>query len=516
MLNGRIITSGETKLYNLQKPIISFANIYNKLIGRKKNFLVKDLLHVINIDYKLCSDEIIALSNKKVSQICRAGSRFEKNCICVELYDDGYNAMKWAMDNGALFCITRRLYDDIPCLVVDDPTNAYAKLCQFYYDIKRCDVVAIVGSIGKTTTKNMVESVLKKKYVTFCDPDNENQIDCVGYMCQHVPNNAEVHIQEVSEDTPGYISDITSIIKPKIAIITSIDQSHIELFGSQEKIADEIYSICDGMDKDGIVIVNYDDELARLYPIPQRKITVSISKNKADYYAENITIDSEGMTFDICKANCLIKTRIKLRGSYARHNALTAMYAYVTGQCFGMNVNQIYEGLEEYNPSGIRQNVIVTPENLIYADCYNAVAESIESAIKACEEIPVNGKLVAVLGDVEEAGNYVIETHDRIMKAVNGSRINTLYAYGENICRAVDRYKDSFRGNLNVIKCDKKRAIEISLKENIKKGDLILFKASRKSELETIIKHLWSKEYSSVMKQRKKRIIKWRLGILFN
>lgn len=516
MKEGRRVTDRETRLYNLQKPLNLLARLYKQTIGGKKLFTVRELLKQVGIDEVNLPEEIKKVAGYKVSQICRAGSRFEKNCICVQLYDDGYLALKWAMEHGALFCITDTQYKDIPCLVVKDPTNVYARLCRFFYEKYQTEVIAIAGSIGKTTTKNMVESVLNQGFSTFCDPDNENQIDCIGYMCQHIPSDTKIHIQEVSEDTPGYISSITEIIRPKISIITSIDQSHIEVFGSQEKIAQEIFNICNGMEDDGVVIINYDNIIARSYDIPQKKITVSIENKDADFFAQNIKIDSEGLVFELCNKQTSNTVCLRVYGAYAVHNVFSAMYSYVTGYFLEMDDEQIKKGLATYRPSGIRQNVIRADNNIIYADCYNAVAESIASALRAAEEIPIQGKIIAVIGDVEETGEFVVEIHDRVMDYINQSKVDTLFAYGEKTCVAAKKYKNNFRESLNLILCDNKKQIVKGLSTTIEDGDLILFKASRKSELETVIEQIWKKQYLHEIKHRNRKIAKWRLGIIFN
>ena len=515
MADGRSVSVGETRLYNIERPIMRFAKVINTLLSRKEYYTASDLLDKVGIDTSLVDREVSKKLGYKVSQICRAGSRFETQCICVQLYDDGYLAMKWAMDHGALFCITNAKYPGIPCIVVENPTEIYAKLCRLYYKDNKTKVVAVTGSIGKTTTKKMVECVLSENFPTFCDPDNENQIDCVGYMCQHFPRNAIIHVQEISEDSPNHIRYITKILQPEIAIITSIDQSHIEMFGSQEGITEEIFSICEGMTAANKLIINYEDNNARNHPAIPQKITVSIFNPNADFYAGDIKIRKDGIEFDVNSSKDGRLGKLIVKGVYAEHNALNALYAYVAGYLQGMTHAQIQKGILRFRTNGIRQNVIRTKNSIIYADCYNAVAKSIKAAIDAAEKIPIDGKLVAVIGDVEEAGTYSDQTHNEIMSYINNSNIDLLYAYGEKTCKAAERYKNIFRPTLKVYTFEDKKDIINSMKNMLGVGDLVIFKASRKSELETIIKAIWPRDYWLEEIKHVIPIIKWRVKILF-
>ena len=361
----------------------------------------------------------------------------------------------------------------------------------------------------------MVECVLSEQFPTFCDPDNENQIDCVGYMCQHFPRNAVMHVQEISEDSPNHIRYITKILQPEISIITSIDQSHIEMFGSQEGITEEIFSICDSMTASNKLIINYEDDNARNHPAIPQKVTVSIFNSNADFYASEIKIRNDGIEFDVNSSKDGRLGKLIVKGVYAEHNVLNALYAYVSGYLQGMTHDQIQKGILRFRTNGIRQNVIKTKDSIVYADCYNAVAKSIKAAIDAVDKIPVEGKIIAVIGDVEEAGAYSDQTHSEIMTYVNNSNIKLLYTYGEKTCKAAERYKTNFRQDLRVYTFTNKKDIINSLKNTIKPGDLIIFKASRKSELETIIKAVWPRDYWLEEIKHVIPIIKWRVKILF-
>jgi UDP-N-acetylmuramoyl-tripeptide--D-alanyl-D-alanine ligase len=250
---------------------------------------------------------------------------------------------------------------------------------------------------------------------------------------QHIPPRTQKIIEEVSEDTPGYTIHSSTACKPNTIVITAVDKSHFEAFGSQDAIVEEICSVTKAMDKNGTVIINKDDfeNLSQFLNI-DKIITVSITDTNADIYAQNIQVVNAGLEFDIIDGTTKY-SKVKLYNIYAVHNVLIALFAYAAGKSEGVTPQNIIKGIQNFKTLGIRQNIFRTSDNvLVYADCYNAVAKSIESAIKSAEIIPLNEKAsgknrrIAVLGDVEEAGELSQQTHEDIINIVNNSLFDHL------------------------------------------------------------------------------------------
>ena len=511
------VSAYEEKLYRM---LSFFGERRNRRVVKKcpaKALTLGELLEIAGIDTDLVSSKIKEKLNTIVPQICRAGSRFTKDCVCVQFDEDSDNCMKWAMDNGALVLISRNQIEDYPCIVVSCPEEVYAKMCRYYRDLSEADIIAVAGSIGKTTTKRMIANVLKTTYNTFGDPENENQIDCIGYACQHIPDKCRKLVQEVSEDTPGCVTHISTIIRPVISVITAIDNSHMANFGSKEAIVKEILSIQDSMSEDGVVVINKDDakfwdQTPELFK--RKVITISLENEGADYYSRNIKKTKLGLEFEICSKYIDKPITVKLSNIFANHNIYSALYATAVGVLQGVKAEDIAKGLSCYKTSGYRQNIYRVKGNvLIYADCYNAVAKSIKSALEAADNIPVEGKKIAVLGDVEEAGDMSEKTHCEILDSVNNSEFDVLYAYGEKLGAALADYHWT-RDNLKIIAVDNKKDMIQSLKKNINNGDLVLFKASRKSALEEVIKALYPRAYKKRQLEHNLPIIKWRMKVI--
>lgn len=493
------------------------GNIAYKIKQRKQPerfFTVRELCEFAAINTDLLSEEVKALLETKVSQICRSGSRFTKKCICVQLYDDGPEVLKWAMEHGALLCVTRYQIENYPCIVVDNPMDVYADMCRAIYNVKPTNVTAITGSIGKTTTKKMLYTVYETAYSTFCDSGNDNQIDCVGYISQHIPLKTEKWIQEVSEDTPGCAARISKMINPNIAIITTIDKSHIEHFGNEQGILDEVSSITEYMPDDGVCITSMDDENTATLLKNRNVVYVSIKNHEADFYADSISVNTEGICFSITDKENDRTCKMKLKNVFAVHNIYSALYAFAAGVIQGMKYEDIVRGIEKYKATGVRQNVFRSKGVVVYADCYNAVAKSVRSAINAATGIPIKGKRIAVLGDIAETGDYTKSTHDELVDIVNSSNFDVLLALGENICKSIESKNN--RDDLKIVLCKSHKQLNKVLKRTMKKGDLVLFKASHSSRLDKCLRSVFRFAYARKMLEYYWPQVKWRLKVIFS
>lgn len=509
------VSQHEEKLLKILGPI-------NKVAVRRKQrrdpryvLTAAQLCQYAGLDTQVLSGKVRERLEMPVSSVCRAGSRFLPGCICVQFHEDSDQVMRWAMEHGALLCITRAQIDDLPCIVAEDPVAVYADMCRYFRGLRDVEVTAVVGSIGKTTTKRMISAVYAAQYATFADPENENQIDCVGYIFQHIPKGTSKLVQEVSEDTPGCLGLISHMIGPKVAVVTAIDKSHIEAFGSEEKILQEIASVTRGMPEDGIVILNIDDDNTADLIKDRPVVTVSMVDPDADFYAYDIRQEADGLSFNVVEKKSEKQYPVKLNMVFAKHNIYSALYAFAAGVCAGVEYRNIQKGLSSYRNVGIRQNVYQAGGAVLYVDCYNAVARSMRSAIIAADEIPVTGKRIAVLGDIEEAGDFSHEIHKEVISAVDASKFDVLLLYGQKMHQAAKEVKT--RDSLEVICCQDKSAVSGQIKSRSPQGgDIILFKSSRKSAIEDTIKATWPLTYRMKMLEYYWPIIKWRLKVILS
>ncbi len=489
---------------------------YRKKLKRNPSMFstLGELCKKVGIETENFDEQVKAKLDTTVSYVCRYGDRFTENCICVQLYDDTDDIMKKAMTEGALVCLTDHKIDGVPCIVVENTAVTYADMCSIYRDMADIKTTVIVGSIGKTTAKKMVEAVYSKGFNTLCDSGNDNILDSIGSISQHIPEKSEQYIAEVSEDTPGLIAEMSKIVKPDIAIITTIDKSHIEFYGSEENIFNEFRSVTKYMREDGVCIICNDDENAENLIKDKKVVYVSANGNDADFMATDIKVTNEGLNFNVIEKATGNSYPVKLINSFALHNVTSALYGFAAGVVAGVSYEKIIEGLGCYRATGIRQNIYKSGSNVVYADCYNAVAKSVRSAVNASCDIPIKGKRIAVLGDVAEAGDYTESTHLEIVDIINNSTFDVLLTYGVELRKAIANSK--MRENLTVLTFDNQKDMNKAIKQQVEKGDLVLFKASHSGKLKDSIAATFPLAYLYQSIKYYTPRVKWHFKVIMN
>lgn len=400
----------------------------------------------------------------------------------------------FAMQHNALVLLSDIQYDDYPCIISEEPIALYAKMCQYYRSLqKNVSATVVTGSIGKSTTCGMLASIYSAVGKTYYSPGNGNDPSEVGYMVQHIPSDCEKMVQEICENKIGVTKYLSSMALPNIVVLTAIDKSHFEEFKSEEAVIKEVCDATKGLPPDGIVVVCKEDFYWNNL-IDRQIVVVSDGDNDADYYAKDVVITKTGLSFDVVERDKGEKHTINLNNIYARHNVSAALRAYAAARCQGIPSNLIIKGLSNYHTTGVRQNVIWTEKGVcLYADCYNSIAKSVRSAVETSDEIPVTGKRIAVLGDIEECGQLSDSQHDESVHIINESSFDILITIGEKMNAAANRCQ--FREGLQVVSCRDKAEVEDILRKNVKTGDLVLLKSSHSGKLQTIIEHLWQEDY---------------------
>ena len=296
-------------------------------------------------------------------------------------------------------------------------------------------------------------------------------------------------IQEVDESRKLNPSLCSKVLKPSVAMVTNIAEAHLGCWGSKEALTEQFLGITDGMKKDGVVIINADDQSCIDAGFNARIISVGINNPEADCRAERIKNSPNGTCFDLKYQDETVHVRLSVFGE---HNVYNAMMAYVVGKQFGLKTSNILKGLKKYRNSGIRQNTIMHHGILVYADCYNASATSVEFALKCFDNITLRrlGKKAAVLGDIAEIEGFEEDTYCRVAAAIDKTGINTVVTYGEESKRILSAVKR----DVEKIHTDNMDELVDTLKRLQKEHcRSFLFKASRVMELEKAIQYAFPK-----------------------
>lgn len=403
---------------------------------------------------------------------------------------DGHDYAQKAMELGAVAVITEHPVDNAKCIIVDDTKKALLDIAEYYRSRFTLTLVGVTGSVGKTTTKEMVALVLSGKYLTLKTEGNFNNEIGLPRTLMRLNNDYEAAVIEMGMSAFGEISALSNAAKPTIAVITNIGYSHIENLGSREGILKAKLEILDGASYDAPLILNADDDM--LYKVRESLdrdiIYYGITNENADVTATDIETHDGVTTFTINYWGKKVGAKLNCVGV---HNIMNALCAFCVGTISDVAPETITAQLEKFVPDGLRQSIVKKGDQQIIIDCYNASPDSMKASLAVLSELRpfYEGRRIAVLGDMLELGSMSKKLHEMVGEYVTQSKADILLCYGndsEYICEKA--YELGFEHAKFF--SDKQELINY-LKNLIIKGDLLLFKASRGMKLEEVIEKLY-------------------------
>ena len=410
---------------------------------------------------------------------------------------DGHRFIPAAEKAGCVFAVVEYVPENctIPCVIVENTTDALGRFARSYKNLFNPITLAVTGSVGKTTTKQFIFSVLSTKFETNVTKGNFNNEVGLPLTVLNMTGEHNALLLEMGMNHKGEISHLSRIAEPDIAVITNIGSSHMENLGSREGIRDAKMEIIDGMHEGGILILNANEPLlADVTAKGLTKLYIGIENENATYSAENIRINDDHMLFDIRMRSTVIMkdVRINVIGRHHIHNALAAT---VCGMLLGISEESIRRGLLNFIPADMRQSITEKDGITVIEDCYNASPESMRAGLDVlCHTAKVKGKRpVAVLGDMKELGDGSKQAHFRVGEYVAERSIEYLVTFGS---AAVDIAKGALENGMpeqNVLVIEDSDNAENAaklLKTVLHENDAVLFKASRAVALERLIRLL--------------------------
>ena len=404
-----------------------------------------------------------------------------------------------AVSTGCLFIITNKPCDFENSLLITDTnkdgrsviTDAYIRVSHYIRSIHKAKVIALTGSVGKTSTKEMIEAVLRTHYKKpVISKGNNNSMFSVTRNIQNLKRATSVYLQEVGAFVPRTIEISARQLEADMTLYTNIGVSHIESYGSREALAHDKLSLSAYGKPDGTVFINYDDEILAAYPFTQNVITYSLENENAMYFAEGITTtENAGLQFTIVDRPAGEKHNAEIFVP-GRHNVLNAVAAYAVGKALKLKPEEIISGISAYRPAGMRQNIIYPCGYNIFADCYNSSLIAIENTLSTMDDIlvPPNGRRIAVLGDILGLGDISEETHRQIAEVLSNHNVDLMLGYGENIRFTVN---EATGLGLEAEYFENRTELESELLNTIRPEDLVLFKASHDINLGATIDRLF-------------------------
>lgn len=366
-------------------------------------------------------------------------------------------------------------------VVVENSIDAFADCAKGYRSGRYMPIVAITGSVGKTTTKELCAAILRRRFKTYCTEGNFNSVIGMPMSLMAAGKECEVAVFEMGMSGFGEIRRMTNAANPTIAMVTNIGSSHLEYLGTRENIARAKLEIGEGVIDGGFLLLNADEPLLEGH-YSDRYDTIYMDN------VSNVRIEKDGTHFDFRTVGGMIfDLRVPLIGE---HFAINAGFAALAAYLMGVPESDIREGLASYVPTGMRMNIYEKDGVTVLADCYNAAPESMRAALDTLSAIKVEGRRIAVLGDMKELGGDSDAMHKGIGKYLVRKGVDLLFTFGGSAALIADAALDAgFNPDHVFVEADteKKNSLASLIKGKIAKGDAILFKASRSMKLEEII-----------------------------
>lgn len=390
------------------------------------------------------------------------GERFDGHDFMEEVYNKG--CRNFLCDNNHSF-----FKEDINLIKVENTTLAFGLISKGYKNNFSIPVISVTGSVGKTSTKDIIYSVLKEKYNTLKTEGNLNNEIGVPKTLFRIDSLTEMAIVEMGMDKKGEIDYLTNLVNPNIAVITNIGMSHIMNFDNQDGIFNAKMEIVNGFTDKGLLIVNGDDKYLKTVKSCDKYDVISYGFDKEnDIYCKDYVLGNEVSNFTCVYEDKEYSFKIK---SFAKHNVGNALIAIVLGFRFGLSVLEIEKGLMSLEFSQNRLEIINTDEYTIINDTYNASYDSVMSALGILNNF--KGRKVAILGDIFELGSYSEEIHRKIGKNIE---CDLLIAIGDN---AKYIYEEALNKGISTKFFKDKEDFYKEYKNIIEEIDVILIKASR-------------------------------------
>lgn len=395
---------------------------------------------------------------------------------------DGHNYVSVAEKNGAVAAIcSKPVESGIPVLLVDDTLLALQHLAAYYRTLLGIKVVALTGSNGKTTTRDMTKAVLAAKYKVYSTEKNYNNEIGLPKTILSMDEGYDIAVLEMGMNHLGEISRLTNIARPDVAMITNVGKAHIGNLGSQENILKAKLEILEGLNPDGLLILNGDNSHLRGADTGSFKKSFVAVESSADLVAKDIEVKDGNTYFTAAYDGKEYRGSIPLIGNY---NVLNALEAMRCGLHFGITPDIAFKALSGYQSVGMRCETEEISGVTLVKDYYNASPDSSRVALEALGDYTKGGKKIALLGEMLELGDFSAEEHKTLGVLCQKSGVDLAMFIGDD-CSA---FKEGMP-NAFVFKKDERERYAEKIKALVKdgrinKGDAVLIKASRGTKME--------------------------------
>lgn len=409
--------------------------------------------------------------------------------IALQGIRDGHDFIPAAMERGAAAVLCSRRVGDHPAILVKDPRTALGDIAREALKRTGAKVVAVTGSVGKSTTKEMIAAVLSGAFRVSRTPANHNNDIGMPMAILDMPEDTEVAVLEMGMNHFREIAYLSGIAHPDIAVIINIGTAHIEYLGTQQGIRQAKFEILEGMTPQGMLLLNGDDTMLRCLDVtPKQRITYFGASEGCDVRALDVSQKGGVLRFTVEAGHLTFPVEMKLEGE---HYVADALAAVTVGLKLGVHPDKIRQQLDAFQNMSGRQEIFEAKGCTIINDCYNAGPESMAAALNVLGNRP--GRHIAVLGDMLELGDCAQAEHYKIGR-IAAEKADMVFAFGPHAGRVLD---GTITGGMpeNMGRAfESREELVTALRRAVKPGDVILFKGSHGMHLEKVLEAFLKEE----------------------
>ncbi len=415
---------------------------------------------------------------------------------------DGHDFIPQVLLAGAGAVLTsehRAAQGEKAWIAVDDTKEALQRIGSFFRERNSLPLVGITGSVGKTTTREMIAAALSARYRVYKTPGNYNSQVGVPVTLSEIGSEDEIGVIELGMSEPGEMCRIARIARVNQAVMTNIGVAHIGQLGSQENICKEKLQIQEGMKEGGILFVNGDDAFLRKVKAKEgcQKISYGMGDN-CDYQAVDIGKEEGYPVFTAWDKKRNAKAKVKL-SVFGNHMISNAMAALSVARENGIPMEEAAAALAGFYGAKGRQRIFKEREIQVIDDSYNASPVSMKAGIGVLCDVPVKGARVAVLADMKELGPEEVRYHREVGSFLAEHPVDRVVLFGElagEIGRQAQKECKNLSKKTDFIYVSDREELVLWLRENVKPGDAVLFKGSNSMGLSAVVREIFPESCS--------------------
>lgn len=406
-----------------------------------------------------------------------------------------------------IFCDTKtkEAFPQQNVIGVDDPLSCVQDLERYLLRNFHGKCITITGSVGKTTTTGLINTIFSNCFRTLTGHSMSNSHGAILRNIQKLTAQHQYWVQEVGAVQPGYIESSACVMAPDVVVLTNIGESHLNTYITKDNIFKDKSSLERYEKKDGVVVINSDDDILRNAEYSHRLITVSLKDSSADYYGKNLSTTAYGLNFTLVCADGEFPVCLKLFGN---HNAYNAMQAIAVGRYANIPMGKILELISSYAPSGMRQNMIHVGGYSLLLDVFNAEPKTVIGAAETLMQIPKpdNGKRIFITGHIDKLGKDSAMLHEKLGRDLSALDLDQIVLFAGDS-------KFTYKG---LLECGFKRALlmesreelEEWMRKNITRNDIVAFKSGQfEAALAKSIDHVYGTAFQNEQQYNEGKLV---------